>query len=87
MLTGLNTKQSVAVTFHCILPKPLWQWNKKSRMYMRFEGYALGNWENDVGEFKEGRYVTSCVISIKLDFLNLQTYGRRCSGDDLHTER
>lgn len=54
-LRGLNTERSVAVTFHCILPKLLWQWNKKSRMYIRFEGDTLGNWESDVGEFIEGR--------------------------------
>ena len=55
VLKGLNAKQSVAFTFHCILPKPLWEWNEKSCMYMRFEGYYLGHWKNDVGEFKEGR--------------------------------
>lgn len=63
VLTGLNTRQSVAVTFHCILPKLLWHWDKDSRMYMRFEGYTLGNWQNDVGEFNEGRYVIGFLCS------------------------
>ena len=76
-LPGLNARRSVAVTFHCILPKLLWQWNEKSRMYMRFEGYALGNWENDVGEFKEGRYV-AFYIKKTSNVHFLQAAGRRC---------
>ena len=56
-LKGLNAKQSIAVTFHCIVPKWMWVWDEASSIYMRFEGDALGNWEQNVGIFKEGRFV------------------------------
>lgn len=35
----------------------MWQWNETSRMYMRFDAPALGNWKRNIGEFNEGRYV------------------------------
>ena len=57
-LPGLNAKRSVAVKFHCILPKILWEWDESSHIYMRFEGADLGNWEVDIGSFLELRSVT-----------------------------
>ena len=66
-LSGLDANDCTKVTFHCIVPKLLWEWDKNSRMYMRFQGRALGNWEYDVGEFKEGRYVCMqhwCVCNL-----------------------
>ena len=56
-LTGLNSKRYMLVTFHCILPKLLWEWDEKSSMYIRFDGDALGDWKVDVGIFKEHRFV------------------------------
>lgn len=56
-LAGLNTEHSIAITFHCILPTMLWEWDETSRMYMRFEAPDLGKWEDNVGEFRKGRYV------------------------------
>ena len=65
-LPGLNTDRPVAVTFHCILQKILWEWDKRSHMYMRFEGKALGNWEVDVGNFSEHRCVICCMTKLAL---------------------
>ena len=56
-IKGLNADKFIAVTFHCILPKPLWVWDEMSCMYMRFEGYFLGDWEHNIGDFKVERCV------------------------------
>ena len=58
-LRGLNAKRerSITVTFHCILPKLLWEWDEASSMHMRFEGPDLGHWKHNVGECKQGRCV------------------------------
>ena len=57
-LEGLKGKCLIAVTFHCILPKSLWEWDEFSSIHLRFEGHALGNWSHNVGNFKQGRCVT-----------------------------
>ena len=54
-LKGLQAKKSIAVTFHAIVPKPLWEWDDKSCIHMRFGHKDLGNWQHNVGEFKESR--------------------------------
>lgn len=56
VITGLNAEESVAVTFHCILPKRLWEWNEESCMHIRFEDHSLGNWKIDIGDFQQNRY-------------------------------
>ena len=60
-IKDLNANRFMAVTFHCILPKPLWEWDEMSCMYMRFEGYSLGNWKHNIGDFKVKRCV-SCLL-------------------------
>ena len=57
-LRALNTKSTIAMTFHCIIPMFLWEWDETSCMHMRFEGVPLGNWKENVGMFKQGRYVS-----------------------------
>lgn len=54
-LDGLKASEekSIAVTFYCIVPKPLWLWDDHSCIYLRFEGEALGNWKHNLGDFKE----------------------------------
>lgn len=55
-LKGLQaSKKSVAVTFHAIVPKPLWEWDDKSCMHMQFGHKDLGSWQHNVGEFKESK--------------------------------
>lgn len=56
-LDGLKgpPENSIAVTFHAIVPRALWKWDNSSHMHIRFEGGALGNWEHNVGDFKPGR--------------------------------
>lgn len=58
-LKGLKSvpAKSVEVTFHCIVPKLLWQWDENSCIHMRFEGDSLGDWKHNVGDFMEVRYM------------------------------
>lgn len=58
-LKGLKSapEKSIAVTFHCIVPKLLWQWDENSCIHMRFEGDSLGDWKHNVGDFMEVRYM------------------------------
>ena len=58
-LSGLRAGPDacITVTFHCIVPKLLWEWDEESHIHMRFEGDALGCWKENVGEFVEVRYV------------------------------
>jgi hypothetical protein len=53
---------SIAVTFHCIVPKHMWEWDDTSVMYIRFEGDALGNWKHNLGKFQQGRYIMFIVV-------------------------
>jgi hypothetical protein len=39
-------------TFHVLLPMEVWNWGKKSHMHMRFSHPKLGEWKENVGEFK-----------------------------------
>ena len=56
-LKGLKSapEKSVAVTFHCIVPKLYWLWDENSCIHMRFEGPDLGDWKHNVGDFMEVR--------------------------------
>jgi len=57
-LKGLeDSRKSISVTFHAIVPKPLWDWDGTSCMHMRFDHKDLGKWHQNVGEFKEIRYM------------------------------
>ena len=60
LMTGVNAEESIAVTFHCILPKPLWEWNDESCIHIHFERHPFGMLNNDVGDFKKIR----CVLDI-----------------------
>ena len=53
-LSGLITGQGkfIEVIFHVILPKPHWEWDKSSKIYLRFGCRELGKWEENVGDFK-----------------------------------
>ena len=78
VLPGLNADRSVAVTFHCILPKLFWEWDKRSHIYMRFEGEALGNWKVDVGNFSEHRYITCCMTKLALTCILIGKWMKVC---------
>ena len=56
-LKGMDSapEKSVAVTFHCIVPKPIWLWDEHSCIHMRFGEDALGNWKHNLGHFIEKR--------------------------------
>ena len=55
-ITGLecnDPKMSMKLVFHAIIPLPFWEWDDKSRIFMRFGHSKLGEWEvNCHGEFK-----------------------------------
>ena len=77
-LSGLKADPDacITVTFHCIVPKLLWEWDEESHIHMRFEGDALGCWKENVGEFVEVRCVPVFVhiLCIKLKLLYEATY-------------
>ena len=58
------------MTFHCIVPKLLWEWDEKSSIHMRFEGSPLGEWKHNLGDFMDVRcaiYNNNCPILICSD--------------------
>ena len=56
-LAGLKAPpgNSIKVTFHVIVPKPLWEWNEASCIRIRFGHKDLGKSICNVGEFIETR--------------------------------
>jgi len=38
--------------FHVIVLKRLWDWDKNSKVFLRFGNENLGNWEENLGDFK-----------------------------------
>ena len=64
---------SIAVTFHAIVPYPLWEWESAtSHMHIRFGDDALGSWHDDCGEMKEQRLVKSLIcITVAINFSSL----------------
>ena len=58
-VTGLecnDPKMSMKLVFHAIIPLPFWEWDDKSRIFMRFGHSKLGDWVVDCGQFKIARY-------------------------------
>ena len=57
-LKGLKAdpQRSIKITFHAIVPKPLWEWDETSCMHIRFGHKDLGDWKHNVGDFREIRY-------------------------------
>ena len=54
-VTGLecnDPKTSVKLVFHAIVPLPYWEWDNKSRIYIRFGHPKLGDWDYNCGEFE-----------------------------------
>ena len=50
-------EQSIAITFHVVVPLPFWEWEDSiSSMHIRFGDDRLGNWK-DCGEFTKYRYL------------------------------
>ena len=58
-LKGLQAppEKSIAVTFHAIVPKLLWECDDSSCMHIRFGHKDLGMWQHNVGDFIESRYM------------------------------
>jgi hypothetical protein len=76
-LRGLRAarEMSIAVTFHCIVPKPIWLWDKDSCIHMRFQGQDLGDWKKNVGNFmdkrtdEDGNCEMECTLFINAELL------------------
>ena len=49
------------LVFHAIIPLPFWEWDDKSRIFMRFGHSKLGEWEVNCGDFKIPRY--DCILT------------------------
>ena len=67
-VTGLecnDPRMSMKLVFHAIIPLPFWEWDDKSRIFMRFGHSKLGEWEINCGEFKIPRYIQYyCILTI-----------------------
>ena len=51
-----SDENAVAVTFKVIVPKKSWQWDKNSKIYLRFGDHRLGNWKENIEGFEIIRY-------------------------------
>ena len=63
-LVGLQSpaEKSIQVTFHVLVPLPLWDWGSTSCMHIRFGHKDLGLWKYDCGNVIIHRYVLDCRI-------------------------
>ena len=52
---GYTLADSIAVTFHVLVPYQMWGWNEQKKLAMYFGGQNLGSWKAGVGDFT-GRY-------------------------------
>ena len=48
--------RTMKVTFHVLLPKEAWNWEKESCLCLQFDHPNLGQWKEDIGEFIKKRY-------------------------------
>lgn len=63
--------QSLAVTFHVLVPKDVWKWDSNTKMTMRFGDRRLGNWQKDVVFLEEQKVISELGLvemQCKLDF-------------------
>jgi len=54
-------KNSIKVTFHALVPLPLWDWDATSCMHIQFGRMWLGTWEHDCGDMTVNRYLNSLL--------------------------
>ena len=68
-LSGLVKGQGkfIGVVFHVILPKPHWEWDKTSKIYLRFGCKELGEWKENVGDFEIRYMLIEKSLSAKSD--------------------
>ena len=52
-LHGYNAPKTIEVVFHVIIPKPFWEWDANSRVYLRLGREDLGGWSQNVGDFRQ----------------------------------
>ena len=72
ILRGLNTSNAIEVVFHVIIPKPYWEWDASSKLFLHFGSYSLGNWGENVGEFEQ-RYASINAVRMLTSFVILST--------------
>lgn len=72
----VSPDQSLAVTFHALLPKDVWKWESNTKMTMRFGDARLGKWIKDVvfleeyGEISElGLVEMRCTLNFDVTLL------------------
>ena len=59
-------QKSILVTFHAIVPKPLWEWDDSSSMHIQFGHRDLGEWQHNTGVFMEARYLRVLVGTLHM---------------------
>lgn len=65
----LHVVDAVRIEMHAVIPVGLWQWNEKSKVYIRFGLPQLGNWKFDYGPGIRERYVIiMCVMMLAIFF-------------------
>ena len=52
-----SCEEAISINFNVIIPKQLWEWNKKCQIFLRFGNLRLGLWGMNVGKFETFRYV------------------------------
>ena len=62
-LPGLSncTGKMVVIFFHVLIPKPFWEWDSESKVFLRFGCSELGKWNRDIGDFTR-RYAGLLII-------------------------
>ncbi len=48
---GYISQHSVVVVFHVIIPKPFWEWDCNSQVFLRFGSKDFGGWNQNIGNF------------------------------------
>ena len=68
--------QSIAVTFHALVPKDAWKWESNTKMTMRFGDSRLGKWNKDIVFLEQREEVSKfglvemqCTLNIDVTLL------------------
>ena len=74
----VSPDQSIAVTFHVLVSKEAWKWDRNTKMTMRFGNKRLGNWMKDIVFLEEceehgesGLVEMRCTLNFDVTILKL----------------
>ena len=66
-----SSDQSIAVTFHALVPKDAWKWESDTKMTMRFGDSRLGKWNEDIVFLEEREKVSKFSLVEMQGTLNI----------------